>query len=757
MALRVYPEGEPLSKGGFRRAITLSAVLFLSMAPALADDGLDEADCLDCGPTFPDAADVLAVHGYPEDQYEVLISWEETARGSSGERVAGCHVLDKASGGTIDLYYDFLGDLLDELRLAELGICPKNWNPPPVTQRAETPLMPKRAVRPVPKPLGPAKGLAPAGRIEWPELDVARLLAEDEQDALGMTKRPRRIGVVREAPDTIQVAGAEAGPGAWSTLPDGTRLWALAIASPDARAIRVHFEHIALPGGAEVMVYNAADPGEAYGPWARPEGEGPGFWAPSCFSDTVVVECRVAPGAALDAVRFAIDKIVHTYADMGRRPWTPAAEADETAPGEAEPLAAVPRAAKDGVPQLVFDKEVYRASEGSGNVTVRLFLSSIPSTTISVDYATSSGTAQEGLDFIATSGSLYFDGSVTSQQIPLVFRMDSVFEEDETFFLTLSNPGGCLLPEQNPVTIVIENDDCERDIACFDDWRPVGRGVAAYSFVFNQYQLHCTGALLADTDPETDIPYFLTAAHCFSGARTPDSMEFFWLYEAAECTGMSPALSEVPRTSGGADLLVSSAVTDAYLVRIRLPENAPPLEYPHLGWTTNGIPLGSGVVGIHHPSGNARRISFGGLTNTGSPDLGGLPVKPPSLFYEVVWDLGTTERGSSGSPLILEDSQLVIGQLFGGFASCAKADEPDYFGRFEKSYPLFAPWIAPNLVVYDEMDVDKSGSVDSVDIQLVINAALGLPGTCNCDVNNSGAVDAVDVQLVIIGVLDSTP
>ncbi|MBI4559039.1 MAG: IPT/TIG domain-containing protein, partial [Candidatus Hydrogenedentes bacterium] len=51
------------------------------------------------------------------------------------------------------------------------------------------------------------------------------------------------------------------------------------------------------------------------------------------------------------------------------------------------------------------------------------------------------------------------------------------------------------------------------------------------------------------------------------------------------------------------------------------------------------------------------------------------------------------------------------------------------------------------------VDVDASGFVDAVDVQLVINAALGLQVPYNCDVDNTGSVDAVDVQKTINGAL----
>ena len=46
-------------------------------------------------------------------------------------------------------------------------------------------------------------------------------------------------------------------------------------------------------------------------------------------------------------------------------------------------------------------------------------------------------------------------------------------------------------------------------------------------------------------------------------------------------------------------------------------------------------------------------------------------------------------------------------------------------------------------------DVNDSGEVNALDVQLVINAALGLSVQYDCDIDISSGVDAVDVQLVI--------
>ena len=300
---------------------------------------------------------------------------------------------------------------------------------------------------------------------------------------------------------------------------------------------------------------------------------------------------------------------------------------------------------------------------------------------------------------------------------------------------------------------------CNLDVTCFPEWDLVSRGVAGFTLVAGSNQLHCTGTLIADSDPETDTPYFLTANHCVSSQYSASSMEFLWLYQSDECDGLPPSLSDVPRTPGGADYLAginNTSGNDFTLVRLR---NTPPAGIPYVGWTTLPVVAGDAVTCIHHPSKDFKRISFGHAVDTGSPIEGGYPLKPYEDYIESLWDRidrgdamdgGTTEHGSSGGPLLLADGQLIVGQLYGGYASCYQSEEPDYYGRFEKTLPLVEQWLAPS---WDPIDVDKSGAVNAVDVQLVVNALLGLPIGYNADVDGSGRLDAVDLQLVILAVL----
>ena len=66
----------------------------------------------------------------------------------------------------------------------------------------------------------------------------------------------------------------------------------------------------------------------------------------------------------------------------------------------------------------------------------------------------------------------------------------------------------------------------------------------------------------------------------------------------------------------------------------------------------------------------------------------------------------------------------------------------------------FVTFETPHFCVFalrqtEAADVNGDGLVNAVDVQLVINAALGVDTGFNCDVNGDGATNAIDVQLVI--------
>jgi solute carrier family 8 (sodium/calcium exchanger) len=63
----------------------------------------------------------------------------------------------------------------------------------------------------------------------------------------------------------------------------------------------------------------------------------------------------------------------------------------------------------------------------------------VASTTAYVDYRTEDGTANAGSDYLFVEGTLMFEPGETLAQFDIQVLDDDVFEEDEHFFVNLSN------------------------------------------------------------------------------------------------------------------------------------------------------------------------------------------------------------------------------------------------------------------------------------------------------------------------------
>jgi hypothetical protein len=228
---------------------------------------------------------------------------------------------------------------------------------------------------------------------------------------------------------------------------------------------------------------------------------------------------------------------------------------------------------------------------------------------------------------------------------------------------------------------------CTIDVSCHGDWADLSYGVGGLGTVGRLGYLWCTGTLLADRDPETDIPYFLTANHCVEDQAAANSLEVYWLYQTTECGGTAAHPRTAPRTAGGAEYVAGATYAsgpDFTLLRLR---GAVPAGVAFVGWDSGSVPDNNEVVGIHHPAGDYKRISFGRI------DAGDGTGLPSARFHSVRWFLGVTEPGSSGSPLFAAESRRLIGQLYGGGASCAYPNEPDYFGRFDQTFPIVQSYL----------------------------------------------------------------
>jgi len=249
---------------------------------------------------------------------------------------------------------------------------------------------------------------------------------------------------------------------------------------------------------------------------------------------------------------------------------------------------------------------------------------------------------------------------------------------------------------------------CNIDVVCplSLGWEKEVRSVAAISLGGS---LFCSGAMINNMEND-GTPYFLTATHCGITSNNAGSLVAYWNYETSVCGG-SPDGTLDQYTVGGADFLSSTSQSDATLVRfVNDPDNSHGVTFA--GWdnTPSAYQVNGPGVAIHHPSVDEKRISFEYDDMTTTFYIGNT-VSPTGTHVRVSdWDEGTTEGGSSGSPLFNGDHRI-IGQLHGGYAACGN-DSADWYGRISTS------WSAAGLGQWlDPIDVlnGGTGGVDTFD------------------------------------------
>lgn len=241
---------------------------------------------------------------------------------------------------------------------------------------------------------------------------------------------------------------------------------------------------------------------------------------------------------------------------------------------------------------------------------------------------------------------------------------------------------------------------CNVDVVCGegDDWRDEINSVAVISSGGSTF---CTGFMVNNTANDK-TPYFMTAKHCRINARTAPSLVTYWNYQASSCGGDRDGAKEQFNT--GSEFVAESHKSDFTLVKL--------LKNPEAQWgvTYAGFDArdvdSPGATAIHHPATDEKSISFEfDPTSTTSYLREDVPGDATHVRVED-WDVGTTEPGSSGSPLFNSEKR-VIGQLHGGYASCS-SQTSDWYGRVHTSWEGDG---TPDSRLKDWLDHAKTGAM----------------------------------------------
>lgn len=219
-----------------------------------------------------------------------------------------------------------------------------------------------------------------------------------------------------------------------------------------------------------------------------------------------------------------------------------------------------------------------------------------------------------------------------------------------------------------------------KDTQCFKNEYPneyaTSRAVVRTVFVSENKNFVCTAWLWGNQG------HLISNHHCFSSQKIVDTARFEFLFEAPQCN-KTCAGTECPI----ADTLVAKN-------NVRFIQSDPALDYAMLQITTNathyvnkygylrlrdGVPhIGETIYIPQHPSGKPKKIAF-------TDDDNDSRAASLTRLNQKVWDgqrtlsglvgyVADTEGGSSGSPVILRSSHLVVALHHHG--GCANTGTP---------------------------------------------------------------------------------
>lgn len=249
---------------------------------------------------------------------------------------------------------------------------------------------------------------------------------------------------------------------------------------------------------------------------------------------------------------------------------------------------------------------------------------------------------------------------------------------------------------------------CHLDVSCYPDLQERDQPSVAVLYITDADRTAaCTGFLINPKYDSGSRLLLLTAGHCVGTHEMASDIVFAWNYQTEGCYGNPnwKQWAEPLALTYGATLVVTKddQYDDFALLMLSKAAVTQATGWWANGWTTTAVRTGDQVSTVGHPDGNHKRVAFGEIVAhrwSGASPLG---------FQTIRWRLGTTESGSSGSPVLksidFEGRKLwaVVGVVVGSNAHhlnegspwgpTCDADHRVAFSRFDHIYETIQPYM----------------------------------------------------------------
>ena len=203
-------------------------------------------------------------------------------------------------------------------------------------------------------------------------------------------------------------------------------------------------------------------------------------------------------------------------------------------------------------PTVSVTPETLSVTEGAGSAQLTLELSEVLSDPVTVDWATSDGTAAAGSDYTAGDGTVNFAPNETRKTIDIAITDDALDESDETFTVTLSNPSNAELGVAKTATVTIADNDT-RGVAISPTTLTITEGTSkTYEVVLNTQptgDVTVTPSLATGSD--ADVTLASSSALTFTSLNW-DTVQTVTV-NAAEDNDAAPGVATIEHAVAGAD------------------------------------------------------------------------------------------------------------------------------------------------------------------------------------------------------------